>query len=82
MLTSEQILQMLRTALAELFEIDPTRITPETRLYEDLEIDSIDAVDLIERVRRHIGRKVSPEDFRSVRTVGDLVQAIERLQRG
>ena len=41
----------------------------------DLEIDSIDAVDLIERVRRVIGRKVSPEDFRSVRTVGDLVQA-------
>ena len=65
MLSSEEILDLLRKSFAELFEID-----------------SIDAVDLIERVRRHIGRKVSPEDFRSVRTVGDLVQAIERLQRG
>jgi len=82
MLSSEQILDMLRSAFTELFEIDPARITPEARLGEDLEIDSIDAVDLIERVRRVIGRKVTPEDFRSVRTVGDLVQAIERLARG
>ena len=82
MLTSEQILQMLRTAFAELFEIAPSRITPTTRLNEDLEIDSIDAVDLIDRVRRVIGKKVAPEDFRSVRTVGDLVQAIERLSTG
>jgi acyl carrier protein len=57
-------------------------VVPAARLGEDLEIDSIDAVDLIERVRRVIGRKVSPEDFRSVRTVGDLVAAIERLQQG
>jgi acyl carrier protein len=82
MLSSEQILQMLRTAFAELFEIDPARITLSTRLNEDLEIDSIDAVDLIDRVRRVIGKKVTPEDFRAVRTVGDLVQAIERLSKG
>jgi acyl carrier protein len=82
MLSSEQILELLRSSFAELFEIDPARVTPAARLGEDLEIDSIDAVDLIERVRRVIGRKVSPEDFRSVRTVGDLVAAIERLQKG
>jgi len=82
MQSPQQILEMLRTAFAELFEIDPTRITPATRLNEDLEIDSIDAVDLIDRVRRVIGRKVTPEDFRSVRTIGDLVQAIERLSKG
>ncbi|HEV7716893.1 MAG TPA: acyl carrier protein [Steroidobacteraceae bacterium] len=82
MLSSEQILEMLRSAFGELFEIDPARVTPGARLAEDLEIDSIDAVDLIERVRRVIGRKVAPEDFRAVRTVGDLMQAIERLSRG
>lgn len=81
MLSSEQVLEMLRTAFAELFEIDPARITPATRLREDLEIDSIDAVDLIDRVRKVIGRKVTAEDFRSVRTVGDLVQAIERFSK-
>jgi acyl carrier protein len=79
---SAEILEMLRAAFAELFEIDRARITPATRLAEDLEIDSIDAVDLIDRVRKVIGRKVTPEDFRSVRTIGDLVQAIERLSKG
>jgi acyl carrier protein len=82
MMQSSEILEMLRAALGELFEIDPARITLATRLNEDLEIDSIDAVDLIDRVRRVIGKKVTPEDFRSVRTVGDLVQAIERLSKG
>ncbi|MEP7245121.1 MAG: acyl carrier protein, partial [Gammaproteobacteria bacterium] len=43
-MSSEQILDMLRSAFTELFEIDPARITPEARLGEDLEIDSIDAV--------------------------------------
>lgn len=81
MLSSEQILELLRKNFSELFDIDPARVVPDARLGEDLEIDSIDAVDLIERMRRVIGRKVSPEDFRSVRTVGDLVQAIERLQQ-
>ncbi|MEJ1963029.1 MAG: acyl carrier protein [Gammaproteobacteria bacterium] len=81
-MSSEQILEQLRSSFAELFEIDPSRVVPDARLGEDLEIDSIDAVDLIERMRRVIGRKVSPEDFRSVRTVGDLVTAIERLQKG
>jgi acyl carrier protein len=82
MLSSEQILEQLRSSFTELFEIAPERVVPAARLGEDLEIDSIDAVDLIERMRRVIGRKVSPEDFRSVRTVGDLVAAIERLQKG
>jgi acyl carrier protein len=82
MLSSEQILELLRSSFAELFEIDPARVVPEARLGEDLEIDSIDAVDLIERMRRVIGRKVSPEDFRSVRTVADLVGVIHRLQQG
>jgi len=82
MLSSEQILELLRSSFAELFEIDPARVVPSARLGEDLEIDSIDAIDLIDKVRKVIGRKVSPEDFRSVRTVGDLVQAIERLQKG
>ena len=79
MMTRDEILTSVRTALWELFEIDSSRVSPEANLYADLEIDSIDAVDLIDRVRRLTGKKVSGEDFRSVRTVGDLVGVIERL---
>ena len=70
---------MIHSALVELFRLDPARITPEARLADDLEIDSIDAVDLLEQVKRTTGRKVRAEDFRAVRTVSDLVRVVERL---
>jgi acyl carrier protein len=79
MQTREEVLEQITAALVELFEIEPDRITPEAKLNEDLEIDSIDAVDLIDRLRRQTGRKISAEDFRTVRTVGDLVNAVHAL---
>jgi len=79
MQAKDEILEQIRASLAELFELDPVRITLASRLYEDLEIDSIDAVDLMDGLRRHTGKKISAEDFRSVRTVGDLVEAVYRL---
>ena len=82
MKSRQEIFDIVRRSLVEHFELEEPTVVPEARFDDDLEIDSIDAVDLIERVRRVIGRKVSPEDFRSVRTVGDLVDAIERLQKG
>ena len=79
MQTKEEILEQIKASLAELFELDPARITLASRLNEDLEIDSIDAVDLLDGLRRQTGRKISAEDFRSVRTVGDLVEAVYKL---
>ncbi|MDY6945908.1 MAG: acyl carrier protein [Pseudomonadota bacterium] len=75
----DEILERIRQTLVELFELEPARITPQARLYEDLEIDSIDVVDLMDEVQKHTGRKVTPEDFRSVRTVGDLATVVQRL---
>lgn len=77
----DEILDRVRTTLRDLFRLEGTDITAESRLYEDLEIDSIDVVDLMDEVQRFAGQKVTAEDFRSVRTVGDLVGVIDRLQR-
>jgi acyl carrier protein len=77
-MTSDEVLAQIRESLAELFDIEPERIQPDTRLYDDLEIDSIDAVDLLDRLKRRTGCKFAAEDFRAVRTVGDLVQVIEQ----
>jgi acyl carrier protein len=79
MQTRDEVLEQIKSALVELFEIEPDRITPSARLNEDLEIDSIDAVDLMDRLRRETGRKISAENFRSVRTVDDLVAAVHAL---
>jgi acyl carrier protein len=78
----DDILDRIRDTLVKLFELDRAVITPEARLYEDLEIDSIDVVDLMDEVQAQTGRKVTPEDFHSVRTVGDLVTVMQRLLHG
>ena len=75
----EAILATLKSVLHDLFEIDTSRIKPESHLYTDLDIDSIDAADLVVRLRELTGKKVKPEDFRQVRTISDVVDVIEKL---
>ena len=74
-MTEQEVRALLTDALVNLFEIEPERIKPETNLYEDLEIDSIDAI------KRETGRKLQAEDFRNVRTVEDVVQAVLKVQQ-
>lgn len=69
----------LKKILVEIFEIDAEDITTEANLYEDLDIDSIDAVDLIVHLKELTGRKIKPEDFKTVRTVQDILDAISTL---
>jgi acyl carrier protein len=73
------IFQEVTELLHKLFEIDPQDITPESRLYEDLELDSIDAVDMVVHLQKKTGKKIKPEEFKSVRTVQDVVDAVSRL---
>ena len=79
MQTRDDIFNTLRDALVELFELDPGRISLESNLYQDLEIDSIDAVDLIDHIKRKTGKKIAAEAFKSVRTVNDVVEAVYHL---
>lgn len=79
MQTREEIFDTLRDALVELFELEPERITEDANLYQDLEIDSIDAVDLIDLIKRQTGKKLAAEEFKAVRTVGDVVEAVLQL---
>jgi acyl carrier protein len=77
--STQDIFEQLRGVLHELFEIDPAQVTLDAHLYDDLEIDSIDTIDLILRLKEMTGRKIQPEQFRNVRTVGDAVNALEAL---
>lgn len=69
----------IQTTLAELFELDPSDITLESELYEELDIDSIDAVDLIIELKKYTGEKMAPDDFKTARTVDDLVTSVMKL---
>ncbi len=79
MQSTQEIFEQLRKVLNELFEIEPSQVTLEAHLYNDLEIDSIDTIDLILRLKELTGRKIQPDQFRHVRTVGDAVNAIHAL---
>ena len=73
------IFDKLKAALIEDFEMDDAKVTPEARLYEDLELDSIDAVDLIVKLKSFLPTNIDPEVFKTVRTVQDVVDAIYNL---
>lgn len=77
-MTEQEIRTILTDALENLFEIDPAKISGSSNLYEDLEIDSIDAIDLLDHIKRETGHKLQAEDFRNVRTVDDIVAAVYR----
>jgi acyl carrier protein len=51
-------------------------VTPGARLFEDLELDSIDAVELVVKLQSYTGRKIAPAEFKTVRTVGDIVDRL------
>ena len=77
--TKEEIYPWLANLLHEMFELDRARITPQANLYGDLDIDSIDAVDLVVKFKELTGKRLSPEAFKSVRTVQDVVDALAGL---
>jgi len=79
MTTKEQIFEMLRNILIEDFEIEADDITNDANLYEDLDLDSIDAVDLVVKLREKTGKKIEPQDFKLVRTVDDVIEAVAKL---
>jgi len=78
-MNEKQILARLRELLADKFEVDPARITLEANLYDDLDLDSIDAVDLVIKLQEMTGKRIKPEEFRGVRTIGDVVVVVDRL---
>lgn len=75
----EGILEAITATLHETFGIDKARLVPGADLYQDLGIDSIDAIDLMVKLQKMIGKRLQPEDFKSVRTIDDVAAAIEKL---
>lgn len=82
MQTQDEIYETLKAALVELFEIEPAKIHRQAKLYDELDIDSIDAIDLMLKLKEITGRKINAEEFKHVRSVDDIVVALHRLLNG
>ena len=79
MKTAAEIYDVLRGILENDFEIEADDISMQASLYEDLDLDSIDAVDLVVKLREITGKKIEPEAFKQVRTVSDVVDEVHKL---
>ncbi|QDQ27800.1 acyl carrier protein [Chitinimonas arctica] len=78
-MTKQEIFDHLSALLSESFAVDPALIQPAARLYEDLDIDSIDAVDLIGKLKPMLGRRLQADAFKSAHTLADVVDALHAL---
>ena len=77
--TREEILNKLTEILVDDFEIKKDLIVPDANLFEDLELDSIDAVDLAVKLQCFTDKKIPPENFKKIKTVEDVAKTIEEL---
>lgn len=78
-MSRDEIHAWITNTLHEMFEIDKAAITLQSNLFTDLDIDSIDAVDLAVKLKDLTGKRLSPEIFKTVRTVEDVVNAVADL---
>lgn len=79
-MTRGEILEHISRSLAQMFELDPDEVRPEANLYEDLDLDSIDAVDMAVKIQEITGKRVDEKSLRSARTVDDVVDLIVALR--
>ena len=78
-MSREQLQVWVVDLLAEMFELDKADLSAESNLYADLDIDSIDAVDLAVKLKQLTGKRLQPEVFKTIRTIGDVVAALDGL---
>jgi acyl carrier protein len=80
--SKDELYEEIRRELTTLFDLRPEQIKLSSRLNEDLDLDSIDAIDLVVRLQDLTKTRIKPEQFKAVKTVADIVDAIERMVRG
>lgn len=79
MKTKQDVFNVLQQLMVTEFELDADQVQLDAHLYEDLDLDSIDAVDLVVKLREITGKKIEPDAFKAVRTVGNVVDEVYAL---
>lgn len=75
----DEIFAEIKAMLVKQFELEPEQITLEANLFTDLDLDSIDAIDMVVYLQKKTGKKFSPEQFKTVRTINDVVEVVYQI---
>ena len=78
MTSLEEVDRQVREVLITTFNLSREAVTPEATLFQDLDLDSLDAIDLAVKLETETGLKLAETEFRSIRTVQDVVETIHR----
>jgi acyl carrier protein len=78
-MSKDELYVWVADLLADMFELDRSTLSLQSNLYADLDIDSIDAVDLAVKLTQMTGKRLSPDVFKTIRTIGDVVDALSDL---
>lgn len=78
MLSKDEILSKVRAVLVDEFELREEHVVPTAHLVEDLDLDSIDAINMAVRLEEETGLAMEEQELRSLRTIQDIVDLIRR----
>jgi acyl carrier protein len=70
-------LERVKRIIVDRLGVDPSQVTPEASIKEDLDADSLDVMDLVLELEDEFGLEISDEEAEKISTVGDVVQYIE-----
>jgi acyl carrier protein len=76
---NDDMYSRIKGILVDQFEVDESAVSLDANLYDELEIDSIDAVDLLVQLKEITGKKIPPDVFKEVRTIRDVLNALTNL---
>ena len=80
-MTKEDVFQKFQDILVSEFDIDKELIKSDAKLFDDLELDSIDLVDILVKMKEHLAGNIEPEKFKKAVTIGDVVDILQPLAK-
>lgn len=80
-MSKDELFTTLKNILVSEFDLDEDKVKPEANIVLDLDLDSIDAVEMIVKMKPYLNGKIEPEAFKSVRTLADVVEILSPLTK-
>lgn len=77
--SKQEILDHINGVLIDLFEIEEEKLVPDAKLYDDLDIDSIDTIDLLIELKKFVGKDIDADAFVDARTLDEVAEVIHKM---
>lgn len=66
--------------IAEVLEIQPSKVKPDSNFVRDLKLDSLDTVKLVVSLERYYEIKICDDDVQNLRTPKTTFEYIEKIK--